>query len=54
MFFRKLKRHFLPNLAQKKMHEKGSGLQRGFKKSNLCQLLHRNPKLTQDVRRAYL
>jgi hypothetical protein len=50
MFFRKLKHHFLPTLAQKKMDKKWIGLQRDIKKLNLCQLYI---ALTQDVRRAY-
>ena len=48
--FRKLKHHFLPTLAQKKMGKKWIGLQRDIKKLNLCQLYI---ALTQDVRRAY-
>jgi hypothetical protein len=50
MFFRKLKYHFLPTLAQKKMDKKWIGLQRDIKKLNLCQLYI---SLTQDVRRDY-
>jgi hypothetical protein len=51
MFFRKLKHHFLPTFAQKKMDKKWIGLQRDIKKLNLCQLYI---ALTQDVRRAYI